>query len=77
MSKNTTKIEKVLNSRGYSLLSAEWTPVGSECDMGGMDGGWEIEYGVNDVWEGIVWSYSTAEALEEIAKLPNLLEVDK
>ena len=79
MSKNTDKISKALSAKGYALKRADWDPIGGAPIMCGPSGGWYIEYatkkdvvenGFDDAYEDVILSYSTAEALEEIAKLP-------
>lgn len=85
MSKNTNKIAKALNEKGYALKHAEWTPISGAPIMCGPEGGWFIEYatqqdmdenGFEDAYEGVILAYSTLEALEDIAKLPELKSKD-
>lgn len=77
MSRNATKITKALAAKGYMPGEMMWTPVGHACEMSGPEGGWYIvvetiaadEYGEHDYID-VVLAYSTAEALEEIERLP-------
>ena len=85
MSKNTDKIAKALSEKGYVLKHAEWEPIGGAPIMEGPSGGWFIEYatqqdidenGLENAYEDIILAYSTPEALEEIAELPELKSKD-
>lgn len=78
MSRNTDKITKALAAKGYAPREMQWEPVGGAPIMCGPEGGWYIEvetiaadeYGDHDYVDTIL-AYSTAEALEEIEKLPD------
>lgn len=74
MSRNRIKIQKALSEKGYALKSAMWEPVGHACEMSGPEGGWYIEYMPQDEDDSVdvILAYSTIEALEEIANLPEL-----
>ena len=81
MSKNIDKITKALNEKGYALKRAGWEPIGGAPIMEGPSGGWSIEYatqqdvdenGFENAYEDVILAYSTSEALEEIAELPEL-----
>ena len=77
MSRNADKITKALAQKGYQPREMHWDPVGHACEMCGPEGGWYIdietisadEYGDHDYIDAIL-AYSTAEALEEIERLP-------
>ena len=77
MSRNEKKITKALADKGDQPRQMIWEPVGHACEMSGPEGGWYIdvetiatdEYGDHDYVDTIL-SYSTAEALEEIERLP-------
>jgi len=73
MSKNTDKITKALLDKGYAPRYMCWESVGHACEMCGPEGGWYIEVVfANDPEEYVdtILAYSTAEALEEIERLP-------
>ena len=77
MSRNEKKIIKALADKGYQPRQMIWESVGHACEMSGPEGGWYIdvetiaadEYGDHDYVDTIL-AYSTAEALEEIERLP-------
>lgn len=77
MSRNAKKITKALTAKGYQPREMHWEPVGHACEMCGPEGGWYIvvetistdEYGDHD-YVDVILAYSTAEALEEIERMP-------
>lgn len=78
MSRNADKITKALATKGYAPREMRWDPVGHAPIMCGPEGGWYIEIVLADDQEeyiDTVLAYSTAEALEEIAGLPDAKKI--
>ena len=77
MSKNTDKITKALNDKGYEPTDLEWTPIGGSPIMSGPEGGWFIDFepleGMNPP-NGLsgynIVGYNIGEVMEQIEKLP-------
>jgi len=81
MSKNTEKITKVLNAKGYVVEEIFWEPIGGAPIMEGPSGGWYVDFDVPDddveyeeypYGSYVVLGYNIQEVLDEIAKLPTL-----
>lgn len=73
MSRNADKITKALAKKGYVAGCMRWDPVGHACEMCGPEGGWYVEVFMSndhEVYVDTIMAYSTAEALEEIERLP-------
>lgn len=43
MSRQREKIRKAAEAKGYSLVSADWQPIGQQVEMAGREGGWTVE----------------------------------
>ena len=82
MSKNTEKITKALESKGYAVEEIDWEPIGGAPIMEGPSGGWYVSFALPDddvEYEECpnsndypILGYNTQEVLDEIAKLPTL-----
>jgi hypothetical protein len=80
MSKNTDKITKALNIKGYQPTDIGWTPLGQSPIMCGPEGGWYIDF---EPFEGMnppenlrsynIMAYNVNEVMEEIEKLPDCI----
>lgn len=80
MSRNADKITKALAGKGYVAGYMKWDPVGHACEMCGPEGGWYVEvFRLNSQKEYVdtIMAYSTAEALEEIERLPTNAQDEK
>ena len=83
MSKNTDKIRKALEAKGYKPGAMIWESP-RQCDFG-ADGGWYIEVFMRDtndtreddddgIYVDTILAFSTAEAIEEIDLMPAACE---
>ena len=79
MSKNTEKITKALEAKGYVVEEIYWEPIGSAPIMEGPSGGWYVAFDLPGDAEECpgpnefpILGYNTQEVLDEIAKLPTL-----
>ena len=82
MSKNTEKITKALEAKGYAVEEIDWEPIGSAPIMEGPSGGWYVSFDLPDgdieyeecpnPNDFLILGYNIQEVLEEIAKLPTL-----
>ena len=82
MSKNTDKITKALEAKGYVVEEIDWEPIGGAPIMEGPSGGWYVSFALPDddteyeecpnSNDFLILEYNIQEVLEEIAKLPTL-----
>ncbi|MCI3922451.1 hypothetical protein MO973_19650 [Paenibacillus sp. TRM 82003] len=68
MSRNHKRFEKELAAKGYTMVNAFWQPIGGNVEMMGREGGWVVEFNVDDLRD-YVFGYSAEEVLANIGKL--------
>ena len=80
MSRNTDKIKKALEAKGYVVDDIAWEPIGTAMEKCGPSGGWvvsfelpddEVEYKEYPI-DTMVFGYNVQQVLEEISGLPEL-----
>lgn len=74
MSRNTDKITKAFNAKGYKITDMSWTPIGGSPIMSGPEGGWYIEYDSDSGEFGTIMAYNIQEVMDEITELPDIRE---